>query len=123
MRLEETRPRLLKVSSSQLADLPFQQGTPLNPSASKQGQELQDLYREILMVRISELHESEDDSMERLNLNDYNSDDYDEYLSDNMEATPPAVAEVEATIKQDLPVKEYGVAKTKIFYRINQDYE
>jgi len=53
------------------------------------------------MVRISELHESEDDSMERLNLNDYNSDDYDEYLSDNMEATPPAITEVQATTKED----------------------
>ena len=40
--------------------------------------------------------------MERLNLDDYNSDDYDEYLSDNMETTP-AVAEVEAVINQDLP--------------------
>jgi len=55
------------------------------------------------MVRISELLESDDDSMERLNLDDYNSDDYDEYLSDNIETTPPAVTEVKATIKQDPP--------------------
>ena len=41
------------------------------------------------MVRISEVHEPEDDSTERLNLDDYNSDDFDEYLSDNMETTPP----------------------------------
>ena len=40
------------------------------------------------MVRISEVHELEDDPMERLNLDDYNSDDFDEYLSDNMETTP-----------------------------------
>ena len=53
------------------------------------------------MVRISELHEPEDDSMERLNLDNYNSDDFDEYLSDNMETTPPTVTEVQATIKQD----------------------
>ena len=53
------------------------------------------------MVRISEVHESEDDSMERLNLDDYNSDDYDEYLSENIETTPPAVTEVEAVINQD----------------------
>jgi len=39
--------------------------------------------------------------MERLNLDDYNSDDYDEYLSDNMEATPTAITEVKTTIKQD----------------------
>ena len=41
------------------------------------------------MVRIYEVHEPEDNSTERLNLDDYNSDDFDEYLSDNMETTPP----------------------------------
>ena len=41
------------------------------------------------MVRISEVHEPEDDSTKRLNLDDYNSDDFDEYLSYNMETTPP----------------------------------
>ena len=54
--------------------------------------------REIFMVRISEIPESDDDSMERLNLNDYNSDDYDEYLSNNMEATPTSITEVKTTI-------------------------
>ena len=49
-----------------------------------QNQEIQDLCREILMVRISEVQEPKDDSTERLNLNNYNSDDFDEYLSDNM---------------------------------------
>ena len=97
MCLEETCPKLLKAPSSQPVDLPFQKGTPIDPSGSKQDQELQDLYREILMVRISELHELDNDSMERLNLDDYNSDDYDKYLSDNMETTPPIVTEVEAT--------------------------
>jgi len=55
------------------------------------------------MVCISEVHESEGDSMERLNLDDYNSDDYDEYLSDNMETTPPTVTEAQAATKQDPP--------------------
>ena len=73
VRLEETRPQLFKAPSSQPVDLPFQKGTPIDPSSIKQDQELQDLCREILMVRISELHESDDDSMERLNLDDYNS--------------------------------------------------
>jgi len=50
------------------------------------------------MVCISEVHDSEDDSMERLNLDDYNSDDYDEYLSDNMETTPPATTKQEPTL-------------------------
>ena len=59
--------------------------------------------REIFMVRISEIPESDDDSMERLNLDDYNSDDFDEYLSDNMETTPPIITEAQATTKQDPP--------------------
>jgi hypothetical protein len=42
-------------SDSQPMDLPFQQSTPLDPSSSKQDQEIQDLCREILMVRISEV--------------------------------------------------------------------
>ena len=43
-------------SGSQPTDLPFQQSTPLDPSLSKQDQEIQDLCREILMVRISKVH-------------------------------------------------------------------
>ena len=91
MRLNETQDT--KAFSSRPTDLPFQQSTPLEPPSSKQDQEIHDLCREILMVRIFELHESEDDSMERLNLDDYNSDDYDEYLSHNMETTPTTVTE------------------------------
>ena len=53
------------------------------------------------MVRIYEVHEPEDDSTERLNLDDYNSDDFDEYLSDNIETTPPAVTEAQPATKQD----------------------
>ena len=45
------------------------------------------------MVRISEAPEPEGDSTERLNLNDYNSDDFNEYLSENMETTPPTITE------------------------------
>ena len=47
------------------------------------------------MVRISKVHEPEDDSTERLHL--------DEYLSDNMETTPPTITEAQATTKQDPP--------------------
>ena len=43
------------------------------------------------MVRIYEVHEPEDDSTEHLNLDDYNSDDFNEYLFDNMEITPPTI--------------------------------
>ena len=53
------------------------------------------------MVRISE--EPEGDPTERLTLDDYNSDDFDEYLSDNIETTPPTITEAQGTIKQDPP--------------------
>ena len=91
MHLKETQDP--NASGSQPADLPFQQSTPLGPSSSKQDQEVQDLCHEILMVHISEVQEPEDESTERLNLDDYNSDDFDEYLSDKMETTPPTVTE------------------------------
>ena len=42
-------------SGLQPTDLPFQQSNPLDPSSSKQDQEIQDLCPEILMVRISEV--------------------------------------------------------------------
>ena len=50
--------------------------------------------------------------MERLNLDDYNSDDFDEYLSDNMETTPPTITEAQATIKQDPPAPPPTVTVT-----------
>ena len=53
------------------------------------------------MVRISE--EPEGDPTNRVNLDDYNSDDFDEYLSDNMQTTPPTITEPQATTKQDSP--------------------
>ena len=48
------------------------------------------------MVRITE--EPEGDPTERLNLDDYNSDDFNEYLSNSMEATPPTITEAQVTI-------------------------
>ena len=54
------------------------------------------------MVRISE--EPEGDPTERLNLDDYNSNDFDEYLSDNMETTLPTTTEAQAITNEDLPV-------------------
>jgi len=110
VRLKETQDP--NASSSQPTDLPFQQSTPLDPSSSKQNQEIQDLCREILMVRISEVHEPEDDPTERLNLDDYNSDVFDEYLSDNMETTPPSITEAQATTKQDPPAPPPAVTVT-----------
>ena len=53
------------------------------------------------MVRIAE--EPEGDRTECLNLDDYNSDDFNEYLSDSMETTPPTIIEAQVTTKEDLP--------------------
>ena len=63
------------------------------------------------MVHISEILKPEGDSMERLNLDDYNSDDFDEYLSDNMETTP-TITDPQATIKQDPPAPPPAVTVT-----------
>src|SRR6185436_3738033 len=79
--------------------LPYQQSTPLDPSSSKQDQEVQDLCREILMVRITE--EPEGDPTERLSLDDYNSEDFNEYLSDNMKTTP-TITEAQVATKEKL---------------------
>jgi hypothetical protein len=99
-------------SGPQIDELPFQKGTPLDPPETKEDQDIEDLYHEILMVCISELYESDDDSMEHLNFDDYNSDDYDEYLSDNMETTPMAITEVKTTIKKDPPLDPPAVTVT-----------
>ena len=110
MHLKETHDP--NAPGSQPTDLPFQQSTPLDPSSSKQNQEIQDICREILMVRISEVQEPKDDSTERLNLDDYNSDNFDEYLSDNIETTPPTITEAQATTKQDPPTPPLAVTVT-----------
>ena len=87
-------------SGLQPADLPYQQSTPLDLSSSKQDQEVQDLCYEILLVCIYE--EPEVDPTECPNLDDYNSDDFNEYLSDSMETTPPTITEAQVTTKEDL---------------------
>ena len=114
MRLEKLglNNRSVGTSGPRIDELPFQEGAPLYLPEPKEGQDVEDLCREILMVRISEFHESDDDSMERLNLDDYNSDDYDEYVTNNMETTPMAITEVKATIKQDPPLAPPAVTVT-----------
>ena len=62
------------------------------------------------MVRISE--ELEGDPTECLNLDDYNSDDFDEYLSDNVETTPPTITEDQPTTKEDPPAPPPAVTIT-----------
>ena len=46
------------------------------------------------MVRIAE---------EPVDFDDYNSDDFDEFLSDNMETTPPTITEAQVATKDNLP--------------------
>jgi hypothetical protein len=62
------------------------------------------------MVGLSE--EPEGDSTERLNLDDYNYEDFDEYLSDKMETTTPTIIEAQATTKEDLPAPPPAVTIT-----------
>ena len=74
--MEETclNNRSTGISHPQIDELPFQKDTPLDPLEVEENQDINDLCREVLMVRISKFHESEDDSMERLNLDDPNGD-------------------------------------------------
>ena len=54
------------------------------------------------MVRITEIHESADNSMERLNLDEYHSDEFDEYLFNaNMETM--TTTDVSHTLPYALP--------------------
>ena len=62
------------------------------------------------MVHIAE--EPEGDPTERLNLDDYNSDDFNEYLSDNIETTPPTITEAQVNTKEDLPAPPPPTAVT-----------
>jgi hypothetical protein len=87
----------------QITELPFQRGVPLVPSEDEDPQDIEDLCHEILMVRISELPDSEDDSAERVSLDDYNSDDFDEYLSDHMAPSPAATTEIKTSFNHDPP--------------------
>ena len=51
--------------------------------------------------------------MERVNLDDYHSDDFDEYLSDNMETSPMAIiTEVMTSFNQDPPLAPPNVTIT-----------
>ena len=52
------------------------------------------------MIHIFKVQEPEGDPTEHLNLDDYNSDDFDEYLSDNMETTPPTVTEAKLLLNK-----------------------
>ena len=84
-------------------ELPFQQGVPLQEEDDDQKTHFPD--REISMAIISEIQEHNDDPMERVDLINYNSSDYDEFLSD-AEAT-----ETEA-VNYEIPSPPPGVTVT-----------
>ena len=56
--------------------------------------------------------EPEGDPKERLKLDDYNSDDFDEYFSDNMETTPPTITEARVATKDNRPAPPPPLAVT-----------
>ena len=90
---EHTSP---KQSSQEPAELPYQEGPPLPPPRAEENPE--DSSREIMMVRLMEI-DNDDDSMERVNLDDYDSNDFKEYLvDDEMKMT---VAEVTANFNSE----------------------
>ena len=63
-------------------ELPFQLGIPLE--GEEETLNIKDPCCEVLMVRIDEIHESHnDDPMERVDLLDYNSSDFNEFISDD----------------------------------------
>ena len=64
------------------------------------------------MVRILEILDSEDDSLERVSLGDYNSDDFDEYLSNHMDSSPGATTEIKTSISHDPPFAPPSVTVT-----------
>jgi len=74
-------------------ELPFQEGPALPPPHEEEDTE--DFSQEVNMVRLMEI-DYEDDSMERVNLDDYDSDDFKEYLSDDDMQTTQAITEVKA---------------------------
>ena len=55
------------------------------------------------MVRIAELSDSEDDLLERVSLGDYNSEEFNEYLSDDVNTSLVVTTEIKTTINRDPP--------------------
>ena len=64
------------------------------------------------MMRILELSDSEDDLLERVNLGDYNSDEFDEYLTDDMDTSPIVMTDIKTTISYDPPPAPPNVTVT-----------
>ena len=92
-----------EVHSLQIDKLPFQEGTSLAPSEYKHTQDIKDLCREVLLVHISEIQEVDDDSLDRVNLDDFHFDDFDENLFDNMDTGPVIMTKIKTTINHDPP--------------------
>ena len=100
------------IPDPQINELPFQIGAPLALSEDEDPEDVEDLCREILIVRISELPDSEDDSAERVSLDDYNFDDFNEYLSDHIAPSPTATTEIKTSFNHDPPFAPPSVTVT-----------
>ena len=50
--------------------------------------------------------------MERVNLDDYHSNDFDKYLSDNMVTSPVAIMQIKASVNQDPPLAPPAITVT-----------
>ena len=85
-------------------ELPFQEGLSLQ---EEYNQEPRHPYRDIFMAIIVEIEELVNDPMGKVDLVDYNSSDYDEYLSD-AEARP---APLEA-VNYEIPPPPQGFSVT-----------
>jgi len=84
--------------------LPYQEGLPLQ---EKDVQELQQPDREIFMAMPGETRVLDSDTLDKVNLVDYNSSDFDEFLSDT--EAPPDPMEV---TNYGPPNKPLGVSVT-----------
>jgi len=82
--------------------LPFQEGALLPPPKEEETQTTRDLSQEVLMVRTMEINSCNDDnSLERVNLDDYCFDDFNEYLSDDNMQTTATTMEVTTNINHE----------------------
>ena len=81
-------------------ELPYQEG-PALPSPQEE-KITKDPSREINMVHLLEI-EDDNDSMERVNLDDYNSYDYKQYLSDEDMLDDPAAARAKTAEHKNPP--------------------
>ena len=88
-----------------LEELPFQERPALPPP--REEEDTKDLSREVNMVHLMEI-DNEDDSIERVNLDDYDSDDFKEHLSDDDMQAAQTTTEVKANPNHESSSNSHG---------------